>query len=61
MGVRNSTYVQYAVKLIYGQVINTRPKPVVSEHPILSADVAAAGVIRSEMRHSPTYVKTSQQ
>ena len=32
MGVRNSTYVQYAVKLIYGQAINTRPKPVGSEH-----------------------------
>jgi len=32
MGVRNSTYVQYTVKLIYGQDMSTRPKPVVYEH-----------------------------
>lgn len=61
MDVRNSTYVQYTVKLIYGQHLTTRPKPVVSEHPKLPADVAAAGATRLEIRHSPACVKTFQQ
>ena len=61
MGVRNSTYVQYTVKLIYGQDISPRPKPVVSEQPILSADVATAGAIRLETGHSPACVKIYRQ
>jgi len=35
----------------------TRPKPVVYEHPTLTADVAAPGATHLEIGHSPACVK----